>query len=371
MKQLDAATREGTDAPTVMEGVGISGMPAGIMAVGAAVPDDVLTNAELERMVETSDEWIVKRTGIRERRIAPEGMAASHLAASAARDALAKAGMKPGELDLIIVATVTGDMPVPTTACLLQEKIGAPRAACFDLSAGCTGFLYALSVAGHMVAYGNYSRAMVVGVEVLSRVTDWSDRGTCVLFGDGAGAVIVRPVSTGYGILSIHMGSDGGTAGLLKMPGGGSLYPASAQTVGDGMHTLKMKGREIFTLAVKNMALSVTRALQDAGCTLEEIDCLIPHQANARIIKSLCDRLGFPMEKTAVNIGKYGNTSSASIPLALVDAEERGMLAAGDLAVLVSFGAGLTWGAILLRWGGTDGGVGGGSGDGESATGEG
>ncbi|MCG2794877.1 MAG: ketoacyl-ACP synthase III [Actinomycetia bacterium] len=364
------ATRKVTAAPPVMDGVSTPGMPAGVVAAGAAVPDDILTNAELERMVETSDEWIVKRTGIRERRIAPEGIAASHLGVRAARDALGKAGMKPVDLELIIVATVTGDMPAPSTACLLQEKIGAPHAACFDLSAGCTGFLYALSVAGHMVAYGNFSCAMVVGVEVLSRVTDWSDRGTCVLFGDGAGAVIVKPASPGSGILSVHLGSDGGAADLLKIPGGGSLHPASARTVEDGLHTLKMNGREIFTLAVRNMAESVTRALKDAGCTLDEVDCLIPHQANLRIIKSLCGRVGFPMEKTAVNIGEYGNTSSASIPLALVDAEERGMLVAGDLAVLASFGAGLTWGAMVLRWGETDGCTSGGTGDGESAIGE-
>lgn len=329
-------------------------MPVGVAAVGAAVPDEFLTNADLERMVDTSDQWIVQRTGIRKRHIAPEGTAASHLTSRAARTALEKAGLDPLELDLIIVATVTPDMPFPSTSCLVQEMIGAGNAACFDLSAGCAGFLYGLSVASSMIASNGFRNAMVVGVEVLSRITDWADRGTCVLFGDGAGAAILRPVPVGRGILSTHLGSDGGAADFLKLPGGGSLHPASEKSLSANLHTIKMQGRQVFNLAVKNMSRAIECVLDQAGCTLDDVDCLIPHQANVRIIKSLCSRLGFPLDKTVVNIAEYGNTSSASIPIALAEAVEDGRLKEGDLAVLVSFGAGLTWAGIALRWGDAD-----------------
>lgn len=333
-------------------GSGGPGLPAGIAAVAGAVPEGFLTNADLERMVDTSDEWIVQRTGIRKRHIAPEGVAASHLTAQAARIALEKAGVDPLDLDLIIVATVTPDMPCPSTACLVQEMIGARNAACFDLSAGCTGFLYGLSVAGSMVASCGFRNAMVAGVDVLSRITDWSDRNTCVLFGDGAGAAIVRHSSAGPGILSFHLGADGRAAEFLMMPGGGSRRPASRDSVEANLHTIKMNGREVFQMAIKKMSEAVTDVVERSGHTLDDVDCLVPHQANIRIIRSLCHRLGFPMDKVIVNIADYGNTSAASIPLALVDAEERGMLKSGDLAVLTSFGAGMTWAAAALRWGG-------------------
>jgi 3-oxoacyl-[acyl-carrier-protein] synthase-3 len=229
--------------------------------------------------------------------------------------------------------------------------IGARGAACFDIAAGCSGFLYGLTVACHMVAAGTYENALVVGVDILSRITDWGDRNTCVLFGDGAGAALVRPVPRGSGILSFHLGADGGAADLLKMPGGGSRNPASLESLDANLHTIKMNGREVYQMAVRKMSAAVTSVVEESGHALDEVDCLIPHQANLQIIKSLCRRLSFPMEKAVVNIEDYGNTSAASIPLALVDAEKRGMLKEGDLAVLTSFGAGMTWGAVALRWG--------------------
>lgn len=352
MPSIDILTATGAGRGTVAEQ---RGLPAFVAAVAGAVPEGYLTNRDLERMVDTSDEWILERTGISKRHIAQEGIAASDLAAHASRGALARAEMDPGELDLLIAATVTPDMPLPSTACLVQEMIGARRAACFDLAAGCSGFLYALVVAAHMVASGVHHNALVIGVDVLSRITDWADRDTCVLFGDGAGAAIVRRSDEGPGFLSFLLGADGGAAGYLMMPGGGSRNPASRESVDANLHTIKMKGREVFRMATRKMSEAITLVVERSGHTLDEVDCLVPHQANVRIVQSLCQRIGFPMEKVVLNIADYGNTSAASIPLALVDAEARGMLKEGDLAVMASFGAGMTWAAAALRWRGSGG----------------
>ncbi|MHB8894307.1 MAG: beta-ketoacyl-ACP synthase III [Candidatus Geothermincolia bacterium] len=330
------------------------GLPAGVVAVGGAAPDNHLTNLDMEKFVDTTDEWIRERTGIAARCIAPWNVAASDLASQAARSALSRAAVDPSELDLVIVATVTPDMPLPSTACIVQDMIGARNAACFDVAAGCSGFLYGLVVACNMIAAGPYGSALVIGVDVLSRITDWGDRNTCVLFGDGAGAVVVGRAAPGSGILAFHLGADGGGADLLKVPGGGSRTPASRETLEANMHTIKMRGREVFQMAVRNMSAAVSGILRASGHSIDEVDCLIPHQANLRIIESLCRRLSFPMEKTMVNISSYGNTSSASIPLALADAVELGRLKRGDLAVMASFGAGVTWGAVALRWGAGD-----------------
>ncbi len=340
---VDGARENQGDAPA-------AGLPVGIVAVGRAVPENCLTNQDLERMVDTSDEWILDRTGISKRHIATEDIASSDLAAEASRRALARARVDPLELDLLIIATATPDMPAPSTACLVQDMIGARNAACFDIGAACSGFLYGLVVASHLIAAGPYKNALVVGVEILSKVTDWNDRNTCVLFGDGAGAAVVGPAALGAGVLSFQLGADGSAADFLKLPGGGSRTPASRESLESNMHTIKMQGREVFQMAVGNMSEAVTETLRKSGHTIDEVDCLIPHQANLRIIKSLCRRLGFPMEKTVVNISEYGNTSAASIPLALVDAQEQGLLEKGDLVVLVSFGAGMTWGAVAMRW---------------------
>lgn len=324
---------------------------AGVVAVGRSVPAEVRTNEDLEKMVDTSDSWILERTGIARRHIAAEGEGASDLATRAATEALRQANMAAGDLALVIVGTVTADSPLPSAACLVQEKLGARGAACFDVAAGCSSFLHALALAGNLVSTGAFSNALVVGVDVLSRVTDWSDRHTCVLFGDGAGAVVVKPARPGSGILSFHLGSDGRAAENLMIPAGGSRHPASEETVRENMHTIKMNGREVFKMAVRKMSESIQIAAERAGCAVDEVDLLVPHQANLRIISSVCQRLSFPVEKAVVNIGEYGNTSSASIPLALADAVSQGRLARGDLVMLASFGAGVTWGAVALRWG--------------------
>lgn len=345
-----APTGYGDSCPT-LEGMGL---PAYVAAVAGAVPRTYFTNGDLELMVETTDEWIVERTGIVKRHIAPKDMAASDLAARAAEGALSKASLDALDLDLVIVATVTPDMPLPATACLVQEMIGARRAACFDLSAGCSGFIYALIVAAQMVSAGAYSNALVIGVDILSRVTDWSDRNTCVLFGDGAGAAVVRRSANGAGVLSFELGADGSAADLLTVPGGGSRNPASVRSVTANLHTIKMNGREVFRMASRKMFEAVTEVVERSGHTLQDVDCLVPHQANLRIIQSLCKRLDFPMAKVMVNVMDFGNTSAASIPLALAGAEEKGLLKSGDLTVLASFGAGMTWAAAALLWGEPD-----------------
>ena len=322
----------------------------GILGTGLAVPGRVLTNAELETMVDTSDEWIVSRTGIRERRIAEEGESSSQFAREAALRALTKAKTAAEEIDLIICATVTPDMAFPATACLLQDRLELSRIPAFDLSAGCSGFGYALTVAESMLRGGPFRKALVVGVDLLSRITDYADRSTCVLFGDGAGAAVLGEVPEGYGILAAELGADGAGGSALQMPAGGSLKPASLATVENREHYIKMQGRDVFKFAVRIMEESARRVTSQAGLTLEDVHWVVPHQANVRIIRAAAERLGIPEERFFVNVDRYGNTSAASIGLALDELARSGELRHGDYLVLVGFGAGLTWSALLVRW---------------------
>ncbi|WP_066353304.1 beta-ketoacyl-ACP synthase III [Fervidicola ferrireducens] len=324
-------------------------MRAGIIGLGSYTPEKVLTNRDLEKMVETSDEWIRERTGISFRRIADECMATSDLAAKAALEAIEMAGIGPDELDLIIGATVTPDMMFPSTACIVQHKIKASRAAAFDLSAGCTGFIYALTVAAQFVASGMYRNVLVFGAEILSKIVDWQDRNTCVLFGDGAGAAVVSVVESG-GILESVLGADGGGKDLLFIPAGGSKEPASIETVKERKHFIKMNGNEVFKFAVKIMEESTRKVLEKANLTPQEVDLVVPHQANIRIIEAATKRLNISKEKVMVNIDRYGNMSAASIPVALYEAFKARKIKKGDKVVLVGFGAGLTWGANLIEW---------------------
>ncbi|MGE5573374.1 MAG: beta-ketoacyl-ACP synthase III [Bacteroidota bacterium] len=322
---------------------------AGIAGTGACVPERVLTNFDLEKMVDTSDEWIVERTGIRERRIARNGEVTSDLAAQAAAAALDDAGVSAGEVDLIIVATVTPDMPFPSCACVVQAKIGATNAAAFDIGAGCTGFVYALSLAHDLVAAGRYSNVLVIGAETLSRITNWRDRNTCVLFGDGAGAALVRPLERSDGLLAFVLGADGARGEVLTLPAGGSAHPASHDTVDQGMHYIHMQGNQVYRFAVRIMVEATRQVLERAGLAEGDIDVVVPHQANQRLIELAAERLGSP-EKVYSNVARFGNTSAASIPIALDEASRTGKLKAGDRVLLVGFGAGLTWGAAILRW---------------------
>jgi len=322
----------------------------GIIGTGKYVPERILTNQELERMVDTNDEWIVTRTGIRERRIAAAEEATSDLAFHASERALAAAGIAAEDLDLIVVATITPDSAFPSTACLLQDKLGASKAAAFDLSAACSGFIYGLATASGMIASGMYRHVLVVGAECLSRITDYTDRNTCILFGDGAGAVVLGPVENGRGFRSFELGANGAGGDLLKVCGGGSRMPASAESVADKQHFIRMEGREVFKFAVRIMGNAAEEALRKAGLEKSDIDLLVPHQANIRIIESALNRLDLPEEKCMVNLDKYGNVSAASIPLALAEAVEENRLKEGDCLVLVGFGGGLTWGASVLVW---------------------
>lgn len=322
----------------------------GILGTGSAVPERILSNAELETMVDTSDEWIVSRTGIRERRIASSGDTSSKLAHAASLRALAAAGLEASDLDLIICATVTPDMAFPATACLVQNLLGLTNIPAFDLSAGCSGFGYAISVAQGLLASGNYERALVIGVDLLSRITDYTDRSTCVLFGDGAGAVILGPVPEGYGIITSELGADGSGGEYLCMPGGGSLQPATAASVDQRQHFIKMAGSEVFKFAVRVMEDSAKRVVQKAGLGMDQIQWVVPHQANIRIISAAVTRLAIPEERFFVNVDRYGNTSAGSIGLAFDELARSGKLQDGDYVVLVGFGAGLTWSALLLRW---------------------
>ncbi len=329
----------------------ISPPSAVITGTGFDVPERVLTNADLERMVDTSDEWIVERTGMKERRIARPDEAASDFALRAAQRALADARVSPEELDLIIVATVTGDMLFPSTSCIIQDRLGAKNAAAMDLSAGCTGFIYALATARQFIAAGTYKTILVVGVEVLSKITDWTDRGTCVLLADGAGAAVVRAEGdTGRGIVASFLASDGSRGPDLCMPAGGSRIPASVESVKNRLHYLKMNGNAIFKVAVRSMSDAVRKLMDAARLRAEDIKLLIPHQANLRIIEAVAKMLGFPKERVFVNIEKYANTSSASTIIALDEARRGGRIRAGDAVIMVAFGAGLTWGGVVIRW---------------------
>jgi len=320
----------------------------GIIGIGSYTPPKVVTNSDLEKMVDTSDEWIVTRTGIKERRIAEPDVATSDLSFEAAKIALASANLSPKDIDLIIVATVTPDMLFPATACVLQDKLGAECPG-FDLSAGCSGLIYALSVGTQFVANGTYNNVLVVGAEVLSKITDWQDRSTCVLFGDGASAMILAPVERG-GFRSFVLGADGSGGKLLELPAGGSRLPTSYDTVSQRLHYIKMNGREVFKFAVKIMGEAALDAIEKAGLTPSDIDLFIPHQANIRIIESAAERLKLSMDKVFINLDKYGNTSSASIGIALHEALLSGKIREGSRIVMVGFGAGLTWGACVLEW---------------------
>ncbi|WHY21843.1 beta-ketoacyl-ACP synthase III [Paenibacillus sp. G2S3] len=324
--------------------------PVGIIGTGKYVPEKILTNSDLEKIVETNDEWIVSRTGIRERHIAAPHEATSDLSYEAALKALDSAGMKAEDLDLIIIATVTPDSAFPSTACILQDKLGAKGAAAFDLSAACSGFVYSLATAVGFIQNGMYNNALIIGADTLSRITDYTDRNTCVLFGDGAGAVIIGEVPEGRGFQSFDLGAEGSGGNLLKLEAGGSRLPASQQTVEDKKHFIYMNGREVFKFAVRVMGSATERVLTKAGLGKEDIDLFVPHQANVRIIQSAMQRLDLPPEKCVINVDKYANTSAASIPLALVEAAEEGRMKEGDTVLMVGFGGGLTWGASVLIW---------------------
>lgn len=323
---------------------------AGILGMGFYVPEKVLTNYDLEKMVETSHDWILERTGIKERHIAAPEQATSDQALIAARKALEDAGIEAEQLDCIIVATETPDTKFPSTACFLQDLLGAKDAAAFDLSAGCSGFVYSLSVANSMITSGLYKHILIVGAETLSRIMNWKDRNTCVLFGDGAGAAVVGEVPEGYGILSVEMGADGSGGKFLQMPAGGSRKPASHETVDNNEHYIFMDGSEVFKFAVKIMASASKKVMDKAGISSEEVDLIIPHQANTRIISASAKRLHVPEEKVFVNVDRYGNTSAASVPIALCEARQQGLVKKDDKIVFVGFGAGLTWAAVAMKW---------------------
>ncbi|WP_139492878.1 beta-ketoacyl-ACP synthase III [Brevibacillus dissolubilis] len=322
----------------------------GILATGSYTPERVLTNADLEKMVETTDEWIVSRTGIRERRISAPEQASSDLAYEAAKKALAKAKIAPEDLDMIIVATVTPDYSFPSTACLLQSRLGAAKAAALDVSAACTGFLYGITTAAQFIANGMYRYVLVVGVETLSKIINYEDRNTCVLFGDGAGAAVIGRVKEGYGFKAFDLGADGSGGELLLQPAGGSRKPATQETIDQKLHFVQMSGSEVFKFAVRVMNSATEKVLDKAGLPKEEIDLLVPHQANYRIIDAAVKRFGLSDDKVVINLDRYGNMSSASIPVALDEAFEEGRIKEGDNIILVGFGGGLTWGATLLKW---------------------
>lgn len=321
-----------------------------ITGVGSYVPERILTNAELERMVETSDEWITTRTGIRERRIAAAGETTSDMAVAAARHAITRAGITPEQIDLIIVATITPDMPFPSTACLVQQKLGATRAAAFDIEAACSGFVYALDIASHFVASHTYETVLVIGAEKMSSVIDWTDRNTCVLFGDGAGAAVLQNRPNAHGLLTTCLGSDGTKAGLLELPGGGSACPPTADSVANRMHYLRMDGKQTFKNAVNAMVSAAHDALDRCGLKVDQIRCIIPHQANQRIITAVSEQLGAAEGQVFVNVDRFGNTSAASVAIALDEAATEGRIERGDLVLMVVFGAGLTWGAAIIEW---------------------
>jgi 3-oxoacyl-[acyl-carrier-protein] synthase-3 len=323
---------------------------AKIVSTGLYVPDKILFNHELEKIVDTSDDWIIERTGIKERRIAAPEQAASDLALEASRAALSDAGVKPRNIDLIIVATVTPDMPFPSTACILQEKLGAKNAAAFDINAVCSGFVYGLSVADAYIRSGLARRILLVGTEVMSKFTDWEDRTTCVLFGDGAGAVLIEPTEEERGILSTDIHSDGKLQNLIVLPGGGSVEPPSEKTIEKKRHFIKMKGNETFKVAVKTLEKLVVDTLKKNKLKTSQLSLLIPHQANIRIINATAKRLGLPMERVFTNLEKYGNTSAASVPMALDEAVRTRLVRKGDYIMLEAFGGGLTWASALIKW---------------------
>lgn len=324
--------------------------PVSIVGTGSYVPEKILTNAELEKLVETSDEWIVSRTGIKERRIAADGEQTSDMCVSAAQRAMEQAGVTAEEIDMIIVATVTPDTFFPATACWVQKKLGAKNAACFDLSAACSGFLYGIEVAQQFICNHTYETILVIGADKLSSCVDWTDRNTCVLFGDGAGAAILQSREGTHGILSTDMGSDGNYSDILIMPGGGSACPVTPENFDAHLNTIKMNGKETYKQAVTAMLRAATTALDEAGITTDQIACVIPHQANIRIIEAIADRMKLPMDRFFVNLDKYGNTSAAAVAIALDEANRSGRMKEGDYVLLVVFGGGLTWASSVIQW---------------------
>jgi len=320
-----------------------------IISSGIAVPEKVLTNRDLEKLVDTSDEWIVTRTGIRERRISAPGVASSDLGTEAARMTLDTAGMSPQEVDLILVATASGDHLFPSTACVIQKNLKAGRATAFDISAACSGFLYGLTVAESLMRAGHYHNALIIGAETLTKITDYQDRSTCVIFGDGAGAMLLTLSNDNKGLFASHLGSDGKYSDLLNLPAGGTRLPATSETVRAHQHYIKMEGNELFKVAVRSMEEAAILTLKKVGLTTADIDLLIPHQANLRIINSLVKRLGVPEERVFINIDRYGNTSAASIPIAYHEAREQGLINEHSNILMVAFGGGITWGGVLLR----------------------
>ena len=329
---------------------GFQGRTCSITAVGSYVPERVLTNAELEKIVDTTDEWITTRTGIKERRLAADDEFTSDMAARAAQRAMDKAGITADQIDLIIVATITPDMLFPSTAALVQNKLGARKAAAFDIEAACSGFIYAMEIGQQFIMSRTYDCVLVIGAEKLSSIIDWQDRNTCVLFGDGAGAAILQNRPNAHGLLTACMGADGTKADLLSMPGGGSRCPATSESVHSRLHYLRMDGKETFKSAVNAMCTAAREALERCDLDIAQIKCVIPHQANLRIINAVGERLGAKPEQLFVNLHKYGNTSAASVAIALDEAVGLGRVQRGDLILLVVFGAGLTWGAAVIEW---------------------
>ena len=320
-----------------------------VLGTGSFLPKRVLTNLELEKIVQTSDEWITTRTGIKERRIVDDSIATSDIAIEAARKALEEAKIAPQDLDAIIVATITPDMLFPSTACFVQKGLGATKAFAFDMSAACTGFIYALGVAKGLIESGYCSKILIIGAETLSKITDWQDRNTCVLLGDGAGAIVLGATEQKSNILSVYLGADGNYENLLKLPAGGSRNPTSQKTIDERLHYMKMEGKEVFKVAVTKMAEAAKKALEIANLTANDISLLIPHQANLRIVEAIAKRMEFPLDKVFINLQKYGNMSSATTIVGLDEARKEGRLKQDDLVELVAFGGGFTWGAAVLR----------------------
>ena len=326
-------------------------IPVCIAGTGSYVPEKILTNADIEKIVETSDEWIVTRTGIRERRIAAEGEFTSHMATNAARKALEQSGIAAEDIQLIIVATITPDTLTPATACYVQQQLGAFGAVAFDISAACSGFLYSMKIAKRLISHGAFENALIIGAEKLSSFVNWEDRNTCVLFGDGAGAAVLKKAGPGDGeILATEMGTDGRQTHLLNIPGGGSACPITSENADQRLATLAMLGKEVFKHAVTRMKQAAEKVIERSGLSSDDIALVVPHQANLRIIDAIADRLDVPTERVFTNLQKYGNTSAAAVAIALDEANRSGAIKKGEHAVLVVFGAGLTWAAAAVRW---------------------
>ncbi len=337
-------------APTPMSPEVQTPVWAGIIGLGHALPPRVVTNSDLEKQVDTTDAWIRSRTGIEKRHIADLPQCSSHLGAEAGLQALEDAGLAPEQLDLIIVATVTPDTSMPCTACRIQQALGAQRAGAFDLSIACSGFVYALTVAEQYVVSGTVNNVLVIGVDTLSRITNWEDRSTCVLFGDAAGAAVVARVEEGTGLLGFHLGADGGGGELLKIPAPGGSMPGNRQSLSQADCSIQMDGPQVYRFAVEVMTRATERALEQAGLTIEDVDLLVPHQANLRILEGAAKRLGLQRDKVFVNVDRYGNTSSGSVPLALWEARQGGRIQPGDVVAATGFGGGLAWSSVVLRW---------------------